>query len=109
MKSAYNVLQNRNGQLEDELQITKRQLLDWQAKLGSKAKEFEALRESMEKNMKEMENMRNRLDDESQMRQRLEREIEDCDKYKEMYTKVNAEHELLKSKHQQLVFYNTNY
>ncbi|EFC45030.1 predicted protein [Naegleria gruberi] len=87
LKREYLDLYNQNNE----------QHLRWKNQLEKKTKEFESLRNQFDRDTQELQQMKMKLMEELELRHRLEREIDENDKFREMYSDLRREYELTKN------------
>lgn len=79
------------------------QHMRWRSQLETKSNEMELLKKRFDREAKELECMKLKLVEELEIRQRLERDIADSDKYRNMYNELRRAYEVTKSEHAQQV------
>ncbi|KAF0983557.1 hypothetical protein FDP41_010622 [Naegleria fowleri] len=87
LKREYLDLYNQNNE----------QYLRWKTQLEKKSKEFESLRNQFDRDTQELQQLKMKLMEELELRQRLEREIDENDKFREMYSELRREYEMVKN------------
>jgi len=75
---------------------TREQTLRWKTQLESKTQEFEQLRQQFDHETAQLEHMKLKLMEELEMRNRLERDLQEQDKLKQALIKLQREHNQLK-------------
>ncbi|KAL9647086.1 hypothetical protein ABK040_016560 [Willaertia magna] len=69
----------------------------WKSQLERKTKEFETLRSQFDKDTAELQNLKMKLMEELEIRHRLEKDMEDNDKYRDLYSDLRREFEMYKN------------
>ena len=87
MKREYLDLYNQNNE----------QHLRWKTQLEKKTKEFDSLRNQFDRDTNELQQMKMKLMEELELRHRLERDIDENDKFREMYSELRREYEMIRN------------
>ncbi len=75
----------------------------WKLQLEEKSKDLDALREKFEHDTRELHQMKMRVDEDVEIRKRLEQDLQQSDQIRNMYNELRRAHELLKvQSHQQV-------